>query len=81
MFKGSGTSQAAAVVSGVAARMLDVDPTLTNDEVKGVLTATADRRLAGPGGGAGMVDALAATTAVTPPKKGPCRRCRSRTPA
>jgi serine protease AprX len=71
MFKGSGTSQAAAVVSGVAARMLDVDPTLTNDEVKGVLTVTADRRLAGPGGGAGTVDALAATTAVTPPKKGP----------
>ena len=71
MFKGSGTSQAAAVVSGVAARMLEADPTLTNDEVKGVLTATADRRLAGPGGGAGTVDALAATTAVTPPKKGP----------
>jgi serine protease AprX len=71
MFKGSGTSQAAAVVSGVVARMLDVDPTLTNDEVKGVLMATADRRLAGPGGGAGMVDALAATDAVTPPKNGP----------
>jgi len=71
MLKGSGTSQAAAVVSGVAARMLDVDPTLTNDEVKGVLTATADRRLAGPGGGAGTVDAFAATTAVTPPKRGP----------
>jgi serine protease AprX len=71
MFKGSGTSQAAAVVAGVAARMLDADPTLTNDELKGVLTATADRRLAGPGAGAGVVDALAATTAVTPPKRGP----------
>jgi serine protease AprX len=71
MFKGSGTSQAAAVVAGVAARMLDVDPTLTNDEIKGVLTATADRRLAGPGAGAGLVDAAAATFAVTPPKKGP----------
>jgi len=71
MFKGSGTSQAAAVVSGVVARMLDVDPTLTNDEVKGVLTATADRRLAGPAGGAGTVDAVAATVAVTPPKRGP----------
>jgi len=44
MFKGSGTSQAAAVVAGVAARMLDVDPSLTNDEIKGVLTTTADRR-------------------------------------
>jgi serine protease AprX len=71
MFKGSGTSQAAAVVAGVAARMLEVDPTLTNDELKGVLKATADPRLAGPGGGAGTVDALAATTLVTPPKKGP----------
>jgi serine protease AprX len=71
MFKGSGTSQASAVVAGVAARMLDVDPTLTNDEIKGVLAATANPRLAGPGAGAGMIDALAATTAVTPPKKGP----------
>ena len=81
MFKGSGTSQAAAVVAGVAARMLDVDPTLTNDEVKGVLIATADRRLAGPGGGAGMIDALAATTAVDAAEEGPgAGRCRSRTP-
>jgi serine protease AprX len=71
MFKGSGTSQAAAVVAGVAARMLDVDPTLTNDEIKGVLAATANRRLAGLGAGAGVIDAAAATTAVTPPKKGP----------
>src|SRR4051812_3937920 len=71
MFKGSGTSQAAAVVAGVAARMLDVDPTLTNDELKGVLMATAARRLAGPGAGAGVIDAAAATVAVTPPKKGP----------
>jgi serine protease AprX len=71
MFKGSGTSQAAAVVSGVAARLLEADPTLTNDEVKGVLAATADPRLAGPGGGAGLIDAAAATAAVTPPKTGP----------
>src|SRR3954452_4646944 len=71
MFKGSGTSQASAVVAGVAARMLDVDPTLTNDEVKGVLAATADPRLAGPGAGAGVIDAAAATATATPPKKGP----------
>jgi serine protease AprX len=70
MFKGSGTSQAAAVVAGVAARMLDVDSTLTNDQIKGVLTATANRRLAGPGAGAGLIDAYAATAAVVPPKKG-----------
>jgi len=71
LFKGSGTSQAAAVVSGVAARMLEADPTLTNDEVKGVLTATADPRVAGPGAGAGIVDAADAVAAVVPPKKGP----------
>jgi serine protease AprX len=71
LFKGSGTSQAAAVVSGVVARMLEADPTLTNDEVKGVLTATADARLAGPGAGAGLVDAADAVAAVTPPKNGP----------
>ena len=64
MFKGSGTSQAAAVVAGVAARMLEADPGLTNDQVKGILTATADKRLAGPAGGAGMVDARAAVAAV-----------------
>ena len=73
LFKGSGTSQAAAVVSGVAARMLDVDPTLTNDEIKGVLVATADPRVTGPGAGAGIVDAAGAVAAVTPPKSGPAR--------
>jgi serine protease AprX len=73
LFKGSGTSQAAAVVSGVAARMLEADPTLTNDEVKGVLTATADPHLAGPGSGAGagLIDAADAVATVTPPKNGP----------
>ena len=70
LFKGSGTSQAAAVVAGVAARLLDVNPALTNDQVKGVLMATADTRLAGPGAGAGVVDAAAATAAVVPPKRG-----------
>jgi serine protease AprX len=71
LFKGTGTSQAAAVVAGVAARMLDVNPALTNDQVKGVLIATADPRVAGDGAGAGLVDAAAATAAVMPPKRGP----------
>jgi serine protease AprX len=64
LFKGSGTSQAAAVVAGVAARMLDADPALTNDQVKGILLATADPRLAGPAGGAGTVNANRAVGAV-----------------
>jgi serine protease AprX len=63
--KGTGTSQASAVVAGVAARLLEANPALTNDQVKGVLVATADPALAGPGGGAGLVDAAAAVAAVT----------------
>jgi serine protease AprX len=72
LFKGTGTSQAAAVVAGIVARMLDANPALTNDQVKGVLVATADRRLAGDGAGAGLVDAAAATAAVTS-RRGPGR--------
>ncbi len=41
LFKGTGTSQAAAVVSGVAARIFGAHPSMTNDEVKETLTRTA----------------------------------------
>jgi len=37
LFRGSGTSQAAAVVSGAAALLLDARPELTNDQVKWLL--------------------------------------------
>jgi serine protease AprX len=70
LFKGTGTSQAAAVVAGVVARMLDVNAALTNDQIKGVLMATADPRVAGDGAGAGLLDAQAAVAAVEPPKRG-----------
>ena len=40
-FRGSGTSQAAAVVSGAAALLLDRQPWLTNDQVKAILTRSA----------------------------------------
>jgi serine protease AprX len=64
-FKGSGTSQAAAVVSGVAARLFDADPSLTPDEAKAALVGTASPALAGrPGAGAGLVNAAAAVAAV-----------------
>jgi serine protease AprX len=64
-FKGTGTSQAAAVVSGVAARMFAANPRLTPDEAKAALVGTASRHLAGqPGAGAGLVDAAAAVTAA-----------------
>jgi serine protease AprX len=63
--KGSGTSQAAAVVSGVVARMLDAAPALTPDEVKATLAGTASPALAGvSGAGAGLVDAAAAVEAA-----------------
>ena len=65
-FRGSGTSQSAAIVAGIAARMIGANPALTPDQVKGALLATTDRTLAGAdGGGAGLVDAAAAVDLVT----------------
>lgn len=65
-FRGSGTSQASAVVAGVVARMLSANPALTPDQVKGILLATTDRTLAGrPGAGAGLVDAMSAVDLAT----------------
>ena len=54
-FRGSGTSQAAAVVTGAVARLLQVRPALAPDEVKAALRASAaplpgaDRSLQGAG--------------------------------
>jgi serine protease AprX len=42
LFRGSGTSQSAAVVSGSVALLLQAYPTLTPDQVKYALTSTAD---------------------------------------
>jgi serine protease AprX len=42
LFRGSGTSQAAAVVTGAAALLLQEHPTLNPDQLKGLLTSTAD---------------------------------------
>jgi serine protease AprX len=42
-FKGTGTSQAAAIVSGVAALMYEANPSLTPNRVKGLLIDTAHR--------------------------------------
>ena len=67
-FKGTGTSQAAAVVSGVVALMYQANPNLTPDVVKAILRASAQKQLAGePGAGAGVVDAYSAVQAATNP--------------
>ncbi|HEV2756096.1 MAG TPA: S8 family peptidase [Actinomycetota bacterium] len=65
-FKGTGTSMATATVTGIVAQMLDHQPQLTPDQVKHRLTSTA-RPIADAdptGTGAGIVDALAATTST-----------------
>jgi serine protease AprX len=67
-FKGSGTSQAAAVVSGAVALLLDADPTLTPDQVKALLRSTASPMpLADSAGrGSGQIDVAAASAAPRP---------------
>ncbi|MDQ3660123.1 MAG: S8 family serine peptidase [Actinomycetota bacterium] len=67
-FRGSGTSQAAAVVSGAAALLLDKRPELSPDQVKALLTSTASHlRNADPvAQGDGALDLKAAAAARTP---------------
>ncbi|MGI9622860.1 MAG: S8 family serine peptidase, partial [Acidimicrobiales bacterium] len=45
LFRGTGTSQSAAVVSGVAARLLEAHPDLTPDQLKATLVNTAGTSL------------------------------------
>jgi serine protease AprX len=67
-FRGSGTSQAAAVVSGAVALLLQQRPELTPDQVKALLTSTARPLLAGDvaAGGAGALDLKKAYETATP---------------
>jgi serine protease AprX len=57
-FRGTGTSQSAAVVSGAAALLLQANPNLTPDQVKGVLKSSANllERNGSPVQGAGVLD-------------------------
>jgi serine protease AprX len=68
LFRGSGTSQATAVVSGAVALLLQQRPNLTPDQVKRLLTTTATPMpLADPiSVGAGQLDVLAASQAPAP---------------
>jgi len=67
-FKGSGTSQAAAFVSGAVAQLLQARPDLTPDQVKAQLerTATPLPLADASARGAGEVNVLAATLAPVP---------------
>ena len=67
-FKGSGTSQATAVVSGAAALLLQQRPTLTPDQVKKLLTASADPMPYGDpiARGAGQLNVGKAASTATP---------------
>lgn len=63
-FKGTGTSQAAAIVSGVAALLFQADPSLTPDAAKAALTGTTRGLHGHSGAGAGQIDAAAAIASV-----------------
>ena len=65
LFRGSGTSQAAAVVSGAAALLLQAYPNLTPDQVKAALVDTATPVAASAvNAGAGQLNVAAALAAV-----------------
>jgi serine protease AprX len=67
-FRGSGTSQAAAVVSGAAAILLEQRPDLTPDQVKRIFTATASPMPSADqmAQGAGVLDVRRALNRATP---------------
>jgi serine protease AprX len=67
-FRGTGTSQAAAVVSGAVALIVDQRPGITPDQVKALLTSTARtlRDASDLCQGAGVIDLRAAFKAPTP---------------
>ena len=70
LFKGSGSSQAAAVVSGAVALLLQARPGLTPDQVKALLMSSANSGAISPRpvkfAGAGLLDVAAAARRPVP---------------
>ena len=68
LFKGSGTSQAAAVVSGIAALLIDKHPEYTPDQVKNVIKggATGLFGILSTCQGTGLVNAYQAANSTSP---------------
>src|SRR5919198_155173 len=65
-FKGTGTSQATAIVSGVAALMFQANPSLTPNLVKAILLGTAGKDFSKQSGaGAGVLHAGGAVNSAT----------------
>ncbi len=74
-FRGSGTSQAAAMVSGAAALIIQQRPTITPDQLKQLLTTSAYRlsRAHPAGQGKGLLDLSAARDATVGKQAQPWR--------
>ncbi|MEX0757854.1 MAG: S8 family serine peptidase, partial [Acidimicrobiia bacterium] len=68
LFRGSGTSQASAIVTGAVALIIDQRPDITPDEVKALLQASARplRKVSSDCQGAGLIDLEAALSTPTP---------------
>src|SRR5690606_28309583 len=68
LFRGSGTSQAAAIVAGAAALIVDQRPEITPDEVKALLQESAQplRKVSAVCQGAGLIDLSRAFATPTP---------------
>ncbi|NHC46300.1 S8 family serine peptidase [Motilibacter aurantiacus] len=72
-FRGSGTSHAAAVVSGAAALLLSERPELTPDQVKTLLATTAEPLASPAAAPGGVLDIDAALAAPAPAPKAPVK--------